>query len=138
MISLMTTSPGFAVLGVLDAVGVDAGVRVSRLRVDVDGVDVDVHVGVAVGVAVAVAVAVGVAAVAVGAAVLAATAVPVDVAVGVGARLGFAAPGEPRSPALPGQLSGETRQFAPTALSRSGRINIIDAPSGFGKVRPPA
>ena len=70
--------------------------------------------------------------------VVVAVGVVVDVAVDVGRMTGLGAPGEPRSPALPGQGSGELRQLAPSALSRSGRINIMEAPSGLGKVGPPS
>ena len=119
MISVMTTSLACAVLGVGDGMGVGGTITVQ----------VAVLVGKGVLVRVAVAVALGVH-VAVGAVV--------SVAVDVGSMAGLAAPGEPRSPALPGQRSGAMRQLAPLALSRSVRINIMEAPSGLGKAGPPS
>ncbi len=102
MISLMTTSPGRAVLRVAVGVGVAVAVRVA------------VGVSVLVGVAVLVGVSVG------------------------GGGAGLAAPGEPKSPALPGHALCDVRQFAPTVLSSDGAISAMDAPSGLGKVGPPS
>ena len=64
--------------------------------------------------------------------------VVVAVDVDVGVMTGLAVPGEPRSPALPGQGSGAICQLAPSALSRSGRLSSMAAPSGLGKAGPPS
>ena len=137
----MTTSPGCAVLGVADGVEVTVGVCVAAVVLGVgDGVFVRVAVGARVPVAVLVGagVSVGVAEVTVATGVDVGMGVVVAVDVDVGVMTGLAVPGEPRSPALPGQGSGALRQLAPSALSRSGRISCMAAPSGLGKAGPPS